>query len=466
MLTLLIAMRNLLRNRRRSLTTLSAMIIGAQAVLIFGGFVSNIARGLETGYVQHSGHFQIQRKGYFRYGAGDPTAYSIRDYQSVIERLRRDPALGPLLREVTPTLSVSGIAGNFEAGTSKPVAVWGGVVKDLDVMRQWDDYEFHIVDRPLALLGTADDAATVGEGVASMLQLCAQLKVRGCEGSPARADTQGAALPDDVAALADQEMKGKRRGAAGSAGAMIELLAATAGGAPNVAKLHVMKAERQGTKDADDVALSMHLAAAQRLVFGNEPPGVTAILVQLRHSAGMPAARARLEALVSGNQNAEPLEVLDFGTLNPFYGQTIAMFNSILGFIAAMIAVIVMFTVSNTMNMAIMERTVEIGTVRALGLRRAATLRLFLCEGALLGVTGASLGVLCAFALSYAINHSGIGWLPPGGTVQIPISVRVWGQYEMIATTFVGLVAVAAVSAWWPARSAARMPIVDALRHA
>ena len=230
MLTLLIAVRNLLRNRRRSLATLLAMVIGAQAVLIFGGFANDIARGLETGYVQYSGHFQIQRKGYFRYGAGDPPAYSIHDYRSLIERLRRDPVLGPMLSEVTPTLSVSGIAGNFEAGTSKPVAVWGGIANELNAMRQWDDYAFHIANRPFALLGTADDAATVGEGVARVLQLCRPLEVSDCEGPPARTETRGAALPDDVAALADQEVKRKDAGHADAAGATIELLAATVGG--------------------------------------------------------------------------------------------------------------------------------------------------------------------------------------------------------------------------------------------
>jgi len=58
------------------------------------------------------------------------------------------------------------------------------------------------------------------------------------------------------------------------------------------------------------------------------------------------------------------LELQDYETLSPIYGQTIQFFNSVFGFIATLIGVIVLFTVGNTMSMAVVERTVEIGTLR------------------------------------------------------------------------------------------------------
>jgi len=63
------------------------------------------------------------------------------------------------------------------------------------------------------------------------------------------------------------------------------------------------------------------------------------------------------------------------------------------------------------------------------------------------------------------VNHSGLTWLPPGQVDPVPLTVRVWGETNMIVGTSVGLALVAVVSAWWPARRAARMLIVDALRH-
>ena len=69
------------------------------------------------------------------------------------------------------------------------------------------------------------------------------------------------------------------------------------------------------------------------------------------------------------------------------------MFDTIFGFMFVLIGGIVMFTVSNTMNTTVVERTIEIGTLRAIGVRRAGIRALFVTEGALLGVCGALLGV-------------------------------------------------------------------------
>ena len=56
MRTFSLALRNLLRNRRRSLTTLLAMVVGLTSILLFGGYRSNITYGIETGFIQGSGH--------------------------------------------------------------------------------------------------------------------------------------------------------------------------------------------------------------------------------------------------------------------------------------------------------------------------------------------------------------------------------------------------------------------------
>ena len=142
------------------------------------------------------------------------------------------------------------------------------------------------------------------------------------------------------------------------------------------------------------------------------------------------------------------------------------MFAAILGFVAVLIGAIVLFTVGNTMSMAVVERTVEIGTLRALGLRQAGIRRLFVSEGLLLGVSGALLGSLLALGLAWLINHSGLTWLPPGNSERIPLLVRVAGEYGMLLATAVGLIVLSVLSAWWPARRAARLDIVEALRHA
>jgi putative ABC transport system permease protein len=180
----------------------------------------------------------------------------------------------------------------------------------------------------------------------------------------------------------------------------------------------------------------------------------------------LPQARARLEELLQSKLKDEPLGVLDFEILNPYYGQARAMFGAMFGFIAVLIGAIVLFTVSNTMSMAVVERTTEIGTLRAIGLRRGDIRAMFVTEGVLLGIFGAALGIAVALALAWAINRIGLTWLPPGRIEPIPLAVRVAGEYAMLGLTASALVLVAALSAILPAARAARMNIVDALRHA
>lgn len=461
MKTILLALRNLLRNRRRSLTTLLAMVVGASAILLFGGYSRNITYGLQTGFVQRSGHLQIQRKDFFLYGSGNPAAYGIADYQRVIETVKQDPVLAPMLTVVTPTLQISGIAGNFAAGVSRTVVGGGTVVDEQNRMRQWNDYNFPLFWKPMALTGTSPDSAVVGVGVARVLQLCAPLKVANCPQPTVKQDVDVKAAPDDITALSALE----KSDAPATSDTRVEMLAASVRGAPNVAGLNVVKAETQGMKEFDDIYIGLHLAQAQKLIYGSAPPQATAIVLQLQHTSQIPAARARLEQLLATSFKDSALELNDFAKLNPMYGQSIAMFSTIFSFISLLIGSIVLFTVGNTMSMAVVERTVEIGTLRAMGLRRGGIRRLFVCEGLLLGAIGATLGVLISIGLSVAINHSGLTWTPPGYVVAVPLNIYVWGENGLIIGCALGLMLVAVLSALWPANRAAKMPVVDALRH-
>ncbi len=461
--TWLLALRNLLRNRRRSLATLLAMVVGLTAILLFGGYRSNILFGMETGFVQQSGHLQVQRRGYFLDGSDNPTAYGMPRYRELIAAIQHDPVLAPMVVVATPTLQLGGIAGNYSAGASRSVVASGLVAKDRNRMLQWNDYGMISYAQPLALEGAAEDAVVVGTGVARKLQLCATLEVPNCrQATAAEHATTGAPAPDDVLALSALEKAQQPQGAQNR----IEMLAASASGAPNVASLTVVKASNLGIKALDDIFMAMHLAQAQKLIYGAGRPEATAIILQLRHTREMPAARAQLAALLARDFAGEPLEVLDFQTLNPLYLQTDEFMASMFGFIALLIGVIVLFTIGNTMGTAVMERTVEIGTLRAMGLRRSGIRRLFLCEALLLGAIGSVAGLACALGLAWLINHSGWAWTPPGYSYAYLILVRVWQDLPLLAGSVAGMIAVTVASAWWPASRAAKLEIVDALRHA
>jgi putative ABC transport system permease protein len=463
MRSLSLALRNLLRNQRRSAVTLFAMALGLIAVLLFGGYIKDITYGLQTDAVRRTGHLQIQHKGYFLYGTGSPASYAIADYERVIAAVKNDPVLAPMITVVTPTLQLGGIAGNFAAGVTRTVAANGTVIEDQNRMREWNDYGLKQTLASLPLTGTAPNTAVVGTGVARVLQLCGPLQVPNCVATPQPSiKPQGADIPADIAALS---APAARTVSATPATPHIEILAASAHGAPNVADVNVVKAEYQGVKELDDIYVALHLSQAQKLIFGGERPQVTAIVVQLRHTSQMAAARLRLEQLLANTLQDQPLEVQDFETLNPFYVQTLRMFGAIFGFISVLIGAIVLFTVGNTLSMAVVERTTEVGTLRAIGLRRSGIRAMFLSEGVMLGIIGAALGIIVALAIAWGVNHMGLTWTPPARVEPVPLTVRVFGETRLILVSAIGLVIVAVVSATWPAARAARMNIVDALRH-
>jgi len=459
-----LAVRNLLRNSRRSLATLLAMAIGSTSILLFGGFSANINYMMHTHHVQTGGHLQIQHRDFYLYGNGNPTAYGIAEYQKIIDAIQSDEILKKMVLVVSPTLQFGGIAGNYAAGASRTIIGNGFVSEDVNRMRLWNDFNVKTKPAFFALEGAAKDAAIVGVGVARVLQLCESLKIKRCPNPEKESKVDGQAVPDDIAQLSLQETPATTGAAAGAAH-RIEVLVVNSRGAPNVTSLDVIRAEEQGIKELDEVYVMMQLAQIQQLIYGKSAPRATSIMIQLRHSNQIPVAQQRLLPILAKFSGEQSLAVLDFRVLNPFYVQTTQMFDTIFGFVFVLIGGIVLFTVSNTMNTAVVERTVEIGTLRAIGLRRAGIRRLFVTEGALIGVCGAMLGVVLALMLSALVNQAGMTWWPPGNVEPLPLTITVLSETRMLVGTSIGLMCIAVLSAWWPAYRAAELNVVDALRH-
>jgi hypothetical protein len=130
----------------------------------------------------------------------------------------------------------------------------------------------------------------------------------------------------------------------------------------------------------------------------------------------------------------QALEVHDFHVVQPNFDQVVALFTAVFRFVSVLMAVVTLFSVANTINMAVGERTGEIGTLRALGMKRGPVRSMFLIEGAMLGAVGAGLGALLGIVLSeYVINASGMSWTPPGRATPVPVGVDVLGDPAFMA---------------------------------
>jgi putative ABC transport system permease protein len=457
------AARNILRNGRRSLMTGSAVAAGAMAMLLFGGFVLYIFTNLETTNVQRVGHLSVFHSGYFLFGSGNPAAYGIDDYSKVMALIADDPVIKPLANVITPTQSLVGIAGNFSGGNeaSKTFLGVGLVPSARDRMYQWDERHTGLGRAPDSRLSDADESrGLVGVGLARILALCGPLGIKDCPAAPVVKTVEASATRDDLTDLARIDAPST---AANDSAPRLDLLGATAGGAPNVVSLKVAGAEPQGVRELDDNFIAMHLSLAQQLVYGRGEHKVTAIVLQLHRSEDLAVVKARLAKLIADNHLA--LEIRDIRELAPFYAQVVGMFSVIFMFVSMVMGVIVLFAVVNTMTMNVMERTNEIGTIRAMGVRRGGIRTQFILEGALLGAIGATVGALIAIGISIAVNHAGLTWTPPGNSGAAPFRVDVLGHPMLIAGAWIALTLAAMSAALLPANRAARLSIVDAIRH-
>jgi putative ABC transport system permease protein len=456
-----IAFRNILRNGRRSAMTLLAIAVGSIAVVLFGEFVAFIRAGLETNAVQNVGHLTVFRTGYFDYGAGNPAAFGIAGYENVIRLIKGDPEVGPTLNVVTPTVSLSGIAGNFDIDASKTFLGAGYVPADREQMRRWDEHGVsrHRANEDPALRDDDETIGVVGVGLARVLGLCAQLKIPNCPPRPVTPTPATVAASADLPLLSDEDIASGNHGDA----PRLDLLTATASGAPNVMSLHVARAEPQSARELDENVVIMHFALAQKLLYGRGERQAIGIIVQLHRTEDLARVRARLAALFAA-QHLD-LEIRDFADREPFYRQAVGMFSAIFLFIALIMGVIVLFTVVNTMGMSVVERTNEIGTARAMGLQRAGVRRLFVLEGTLLGAFGASVGVLLGQVIAVLFNHTGAMWTPPGQAAPSPLEVLTSGMQPLLIGAWLLLMVIATLAAVVPANRAARLKVVDALRH-
>ena len=146
-------------------------------------------------------------------------------------------------------------------------------------------------------------------------------------------------------------------------------------------------------------------------------------------------------------------------TEHAFQLSFVAMLGNVKAFILSICAAVVfaiLLVSANTMAMSVRGRTREVAMLKTLGFTAANVLSLFIGEAVALSLAGGMLGVLAAVLMMQLVVHSpaAIG-VPPGMTVTAPTMA-----VALVVAAIVGF-----ISAYLPAHNAARMNIVDGLRH-
>ena len=213
-----------------------------------------------------------------------------------------------------------------------------------------------------------------------------------------------------------------------------------------------------GAKATNDKYVLIPFVQAQTLL---DTGGASRLLVMLKNPDALEQTRTRIEkALQAAGMD---MEVKTWIEMSNTYQPIKNLFNMIFLFIFSIVLTISITSVVNTMGMVVMERTREIGTLRALGMHRRQVISLFSYEGVLLALLGGVIGVLSSILLAQLVNGLDMSYVPPNFSERVPLKVDLQaGNLMLIFALFLPLGVVAALM---PAWNASRRRIVDALGH-
>ena len=147
--------------------------------------------------------------------------------------------------------------------------------------------------------------------------------------------------------------------------------------------------------------------------------------------------------------------------INSMYIGTLSFLIVMSGFFVFLIGTAVSLTIINSLTMGIIERTKEIGTLRAVGFRQKDVASLFISESMLLCLISLVVGTIFAFAIASVINYLNIQFTPPAisGKVQFKL-----GWNLQIAFTVSVLISILTfVSSFFVMRSKSKMKLIELL---
>ncbi|MCA0242206.1 MAG: FtsX-like permease family protein [Proteobacteria bacterium] len=393
---------NTLRNRRRSGVTVAIAALGSAAILLAGGFAIYTYEGLAEAAARTSGHLIVARPAQFSQDEDVPLQHGLDDAAALKAALLADPQV----RQVLPRVEFSGLISNGDKST---VMVAAGIEPDAEFAVKGP---FMDVRSGRVLASGQKLQVMLGEGLARSLK----------------------AQP----------------------GSGLTLMASTTEGALNALDVTVAGTFSTGVPDLDKRLVYTDVATAQKLLATKRISSLGVFLDRMAHTD---EAQMRIQAANGA------LQVQTWLDQAFFYRSVKALYNRIFGALGLIIGVIVVFVVTNAMAMAVIERTREIGTLRALGTLPAQLVRSFALEGLLLGGVGAALGAALALAVSVGLLLVPVQMPPPPGrSVGYPLQIAI--DPLLYAGTLLAMVALAGLASALVARRTVARPVVEALAHA
>lgn len=397
-----LAVRNVLRNRRRTLVTLAALVVGVGGVVCVRGLVDGLQRAsIETAVLGQTGAVQVHKKGYLENVLASPLDLTVPADAQFLARLRAVPGV----KAVAPRIYFPGLVS--------------------------------IGDETLFVATSAVDP--VGELEVAPLRLKTL--------NPG-ATFPGTALPDGVLLTAELA-----RAILAVPGAEAALLSNDIDGVLSGELVHVSGTMNLNLPGEKKVAL-VPLAVAQKLL--KLEGRATELALALDDLDDAASVAKRLQAELGPDYEVQTWEEVAW-----YIKQNMGRQNLIASFVIVVFTLLMLLGVANTMLLSVLERTREIGTMMAVGVSRRQISSLVLFEALVVGAVGAALGALLGTVVLLFLRSRGIEVHAPASN--IPFLLKPVLHFGFVARTVLIAAVGAVVFALYPARRASRLKPVEAL---
>ena len=396
------ALQNSKRNRRRSLVTVAIAALGSAAILLAGGFASASYQGLAQAAARSSGHLIVGTPAHFSSEEDTPLQFGISHAELLTQSLLSDPAV----RYVLPRVDFSGLISNGDKSTIM-LAIGIDPVAEFAVKGPF----LRLLEGELLSPHPSSAEVVLGASLAKTLK----------------------AKP----------------------GSMLTLMVSTSAGALNALDVTVTGLVSTGIPDIDKRLVYIDIGYAQKILVSDK---VSSLGLFLNSIDDTEAAQQRLARALPQMRIHTWLDEAFF------YRSVRDLYNRIFGALGLIITLIVVFVVANAMAMAIIERTREIATLRAMGTLPSELRRSIAFEGMFLGAAGACGGALLAALVSLLLLVFPVEMPPPPGqSVGYPLLVNI--DAAMYLGTISIMLLLAMLSASLIAGRTLRTSIVVALAH-
>jgi putative ABC transport system permease protein len=405
------AIRNILRNRRRSLLACLSVFLSILLIVVLQGLTEGFMDSLVRNYTKNeTGHINITTKEFRQRQQFMPVDTYIHDSDLLVAKLEKSLAdrNGRTIVEQRIRFGVLLSSGPY---TKQAIGIAGDPGKEKSLL---------MLNKSILPGGTYCDApgtVILGETLALDLHL----------------------KPGDFLRIVTQKSDGGL----------------------GFTKLSISGIFKTGVNSLDSSVFQLSLDSARDLL--SMDGGAQEILIMLPDYHETASRIDSVRKIVDG---ADPsLSVFPWTSIGD-YPKLILMANAIYYWIWFIVAFLGAFIIANVMTMAVLERKREIGILMALGMPRRSLVGLFLVEGTMLGLVGSLAGAIVGVLFDAMFSKIGFDMTKAMAGFSWPVDNVIYPSVsvvQLVSCIALGTITAMIVS-WMPSRKAAKLSPVDAIK--